>query len=204
MLPVRAITSWSVAAIAAAIVAGLWLMLLHNPHARRQAASDVSSRHEQLSPVPPAGERSPARPTVASPIGVLPSAPPSLNVSPEQLQRNALVIARQTELLEARMRDDDRDERAASAETALVSAYAKAEFGGGPVDVACRTSPCKIALGAGETDEVRAEVQHMSVAAPWSAPGFMLFDSDRHRVTFYLAREGHTLPEVPSSESGGP
>lgn len=193
----------SVVLIAGAVASAAWLILLYKPIAARPANAaavdtprdvpDDARKDGELSPATGAGESRPPRP--APPVAPTPLPGPSF--TPEQLQKNTEMIAIQTELLEQEMREGERDEGAASAEKQLMTVYSKPEFGSGPVEVQCRKSLCKLSLGAGDTDEVRAEVQHMSLSAPWSAPGFMLTDSEQLRVTFYLAREGHKLPEVP-------
>jgi hypothetical protein len=113
-------------------------------------------------------------------------------------QADAQMWAQIDVIEEAIMAEDPDPDWAQAAVDELDGAYQGEEMAGAEfVSVECRTTMCRMELALTGTKTAEETFRSLADLAPWEGQGFVqIEDGELGQVVVYLAREGHSLPQV--------
>ena len=92
------------------------------------------------------------------------------------------------------------------AENEITTAFSNTDVEGlSIVEARCQSTICRVALSAEASVSVEERLRRLPVLTPWQAPGFFEVSgleepSETPEVILFLAREGHSLPELTAQE----
>lgn len=123
-------------------------------------------------------------------------------MSPEETEKKVEELAqRKISFIEDSLDNEPRDNSwADSAVESFYQVYADDSYTdlGLNIDVECKSTLCQIDFSILNEAAREAGIKKLLVDAPWKSEGFTSFNIETGSGTFYLAREGHKLPD-PSS-----